>query len=77
MEHIRIVVGRFDFELACIRHHNKRREQGYATKEWASLEQRNRDEYREAMRYAWTGLIEVRANGEKPEAGDVAGAHSD
>lgn len=59
---MKVNIDKLDFELACIRHHNKRREQGYATKDWTELEPRVRAEYRAAMAYAWQGLIEVKGD---------------
>jgi hypothetical protein len=57
MDNVTIVVDGLAFELTCIRHHNKRREQGYATKDWKELEPRVRQEYRAAMQYALEGFI--------------------
>jgi hypothetical protein len=39
-------------EVACRAHHEVRAKQGFTTKKWDDLEQRNREQYREAMRAA-------------------------
>lgn len=49
-------IGRKALEVLCQAHHEVRTKQGFTTAEWSKLEERNRQQYRDAMKAALSKL---------------------
>jgi len=46
-------------EAMCVAHHAMRSQQGFTTAPWLGLEERNRQQYREAMKAAVVAMLAI------------------